>query len=349
MQLFLEHNIENIRRDDWNRLLMDSPTNSIFQTYEWHLAWWQVFQANNRLFLVCAKEKDRLMGIAPLAIIPKGRLRILKFIGTGHSDYCDFIYPQHAPDVFCKMFSFIAEQAAQFDGMALDYIPQISTTVKFLNDVSRQMNFNPHLYSKAVAPALLLSGAQENIQNVLNKKSLNRHYKFFAKDHGLEILHLTKEDEIHFYLDGFFTQHIDRRKTVKDISLFTQSRNQEFYRKMLVNLCPEQRVIFTVIKWKGNAIAYHLGFSYNRVFTWYKPSFDMALAKHSPGEVLMKELIEYAQRENFQEFDFTVGSEAFKKRFASTIRQNYSFKILKSKRDYWMSRTMTALKGIGQK
>jgi CelD/BcsL family acetyltransferase involved in cellulose biosynthesis len=68
-------------------------------------------------------------------------------------------------------------------------------------------------------------------------------------------------------------------------------------------------------------IAYHFGFELDGVLTWYKPSFDPELQQRSPGEVLIKLLLDDALARDLDEFDFTVGSEAFKFRFANLIRQ----------------------------
>ena len=57
---------------------------------------------------------------------------------------------------------------------------------------------------------------------------------------------------------------------------------------------------------------------YNRSFLWYKPTFDITLAKHSPGEVLLRQLLLRAIDEEADYFDFGLGDEAFKNRFASS-------------------------------
>ena len=53
---------------------------------------------------------------------------------------------------------------------------------------------------------------------------------------------------------------------------------------------------------------------------WYKPSFDPAFARRSPGEVLLRALIEQAHVEGATYFDFGLGDEAFKARFATERR-----------------------------
>ena len=53
---------------------------------------------------------------------------------------------------------------------------------------------------------------------------------------------------------------------------------------------------------------------------WYKPSFAIDLARHSPGEALLRQLLLAAIEEKACAFDFGLGEEAFKSRFATGIR-----------------------------
>jgi CelD/BcsL family acetyltransferase involved in cellulose biosynthesis len=54
-------------------------------------------------------------------------------------------------------------------------------------------------------------------------------------------------------------------------------------------------------------------------FLWYKPSFQISLARRSPGEVLLRQLLLTAYAEGAATFDFGIGDEPFKYRFASTV------------------------------
>jgi CelD/BcsL family acetyltransferase involved in cellulose biosynthesis len=54
---------------------------------------------------------------------------------------------------------------------------------------------------------------------------------------------------------------------------------------------------------------------------WYKPSFAIELARFSPGEVLLRQLLLRAIEEGLAIFDFGLGEEPFKARFATHSRQ----------------------------
>ena len=49
---------------------------------------------------------------------------------------------------------------------------------------------------------------------------------------------------------------------------------------------------FSVVEFDGAPIAFHFGFDYGGCVTWYKPSFEVRYAEHSPGLLLTRQLIE---------------------------------------------------------
>ena len=179
-----------------------------------------------------------------------------------------------------------------------------------------------------------------------DEEILTRTFVKLLERNGYDVLQLTKENEIIPFLESFFKQHMERRSLTSNPSSFAKKEVKDFYLNLSRHFSEPGGVIFTVIKSQGEPIAFHFGFAYNKKFLWYKPSFDVRLAKHSPGEVLLKELLEYAYSHHYEEFDFSIGEEPFKKRFANIVRKNLSFKIFKSSGPYYLNRMVTAFKKI---
>jgi CelD/BcsL family acetyltransferase involved in cellulose biosynthesis len=129
----------------------------------------------------------------------------------------------------------------------------------------------------------------------------------------------THEPAIIFsQLDGFFAQHISRRSATTNPSLFVDSKQREYYRNIVVEIGPTGWLRFTRIDWNDRAIAYHFGLSYHGRYLFGVPSFEMELQRHSPGEVLLRQLLLAAIEEGADVFDFGIGDEAYKYRFATS-------------------------------
>ena len=349
MQVSLHHQWDSIDAEAWDALCLRSVTNTVFQSWAWHSAWFKEFGDQSRLYLVSVKENGQLIGLAPLCIILKGPLRILKFIGTGHSDYSDFIYSKDKAQVVGEIFKFLKTRGTDWDAMALDYIPESSPTVRSLPIVCKEAGLCPSLYSELPCPVFLIDRDKGNLKELINKKKLKQDHHSFQDKGEYEVLHLKSNEAIMSYLDLFFSQHKERCKAVGRQSLFERDCNQQFYKNLVMDLCPRQWLNFTILRSAGKTIAFHFGFTYNRSFICYKPSFDGRFSKYSPGQVLLRELFLFCADKEFDVFDFTTGDEEYKQRFTNAQRKNCSFKVFKSRRDCLADGVLGAMRGLFKK
>jgi CelD/BcsL family acetyltransferase involved in cellulose biosynthesis len=150
------------------------------------------------------------------------------------------------------------------------------------------------------------------------RQSLRRHERYFRRSGRLSVEHLRDAEAILTELPKFMAQHRDRWAHTSSPSLFCDPQQQRFYQQLAG--CEESWLRFTRIVWEDRPIAYHFGFSHAGTFLWYKPSFDISLARHSPGEVLLRQLFLESLAQGEHTFDFGLGDEPFKHRFASHVR-----------------------------
>jgi len=90
-----------------------------------------------------------------------------------------------------------------------------------------------------------------------------------------------------------------------------------------------------VVEFNGLPIAFHFGFDYSGSIIWYKPSFDVQYAEHSPGLLLTRKIIEDGLARSRRELDFTIGDEAFKGRFANLSRFNIALSVYHNLPSAW--------------
>ena len=326
----------------WANLLKRSPGSSVFQTFQWHACWWKVFGGPHELFVVLAHVGAQLVGIAPMMItrengpVSLGRRRI-RFIGSinNASDYCDFITDPEAPKALPALLEHIRAASKECDRIELSNFPSHSPhrtqTLEYFE--SRDARIMVEFQSEA--PVRILGDRKADMQ-AANKSSLKRHTKYFEKSGDLRFHQCGSEDEILGYLDGFFCQHKSRRAQTGSPSQFLDPAQRVFYKELVTQAFRQGWLRFDVVLFNGAPLAFHFGFEYQRRFIWYKPTFDVEFASRSPGEVLMKFLLEDAIRKELEEFDFTVGSEPFKYRFANRIRSNERIIVFRSLGDYWI-------------
>jgi hypothetical protein len=67
-------------------------------------------------------------------------------------------------------------------------------------------------------------------------------------------------------------------------------------------------------------VAVHLGCRWDARFYYWVPAYRESAAAHSPGALLLEALLEESYRRGDREFDFLIGDEAYKLRYATDMR-----------------------------
>jgi len=338
----------------WRELTEKAPSATIFQTFEWHKSWWSAFGESHNLCILLCHSNNRLVGIAPMMVtkseVLAGNKKVLRFIGcvNNSSDYLDMIVDPRIEGVLTELLRSIHRYLAKVDRILLSHYPSHFSSqqkvVQFFQD--RQVKFE--LKFDQEAPCRVLGNKEED-KKAASKSSLRRRYNFFNKSGELQFRRCENEDEVLNYIDQFFSQHVKRREMAGSPSQFCNPAERLFYINLVKQMISGEWLKFDVVLFNSLPIAFHFGFEYRNKFYWYKPTFDISLAKRSPGEVLIKFLLESAIENNLDEFDFTVGSESFKYRFSNEIRQNNRIIVFRSSFDYWFYRLDTLLDRIRQK
>jgi CelD/BcsL family acetyltransferase involved in cellulose biosynthesis len=332
-------------RQAWNDLVSRAQTSTIFQTFEWHESWYGVYGGGTEPCVLLASRHGTLIGIAPLMLSHRrvlGRTqRVLEFIGTRMSDYCDFIFAPADVDVLPAFFWWISQFG--FDLLYLRDLPENSPTLAAITAYfdARHTDARP-LYE---APAWEF-GDRAADYRLPQKKSLRRHFNHFARAGHLEFVARAPKATTQKYLEALFAQHIERWGQLGMPSIFHEPRHREFFCQLANALEPTGWLLFSAVIFEGKPIALHFGFEYGRRIVWYKPSFDVAYARHSPGEVLLKYLLEYALERKVSHFDFTIGEDGYKYRFANRTPLNYAVRVLRRRPDLWAMRALLGAKNF---
>lgn len=298
----------------WNALQCKGSGNTIFMSWQWQKTWWEVF-GRGKLLLLLAKKNNEPVTIAPL--FADGGM--LFFVGSGGSDYLDFIGDTGDPELIIGLLSLAIENMPELLGCRFYHLHASSSTQQTLYAVAAKLGWDCFDEGGMACPILSIKDFPEKAKAATEKKSLLRHEGWFNRNGGIEIKHYNQSKEILPHLDAFFEQHIARWAVTPYPSLFLDPLQRRFYKKLCVTASEAGWLRFTIVYWQQQAIAFHFGMHYNGSFLWYKPSFKITLAKHSPGEVLLRQLILRAMEEDAHYFDFGLGDEAFKDRFASSI------------------------------
>jgi CelD/BcsL family acetyltransferase involved in cellulose biosynthesis len=329
-----------LSREAWNKLVSQNETNTIFQTYEWFISWYDTFGDTNKLHLIVVYDDETPIGFAPL-VQSKDRFKrkIIQLAGYNNADYLDFVTPVKKQAVINKIIDYLFESPDEWGLIFLNNIPTESSTCALIKDACRQYNFHYLEDNHIRCPYLQIHDRHDAINKLLSKYSNKRPYNYFRRQGNLEF-RVLPDGETASHLPAFFSQHIQRWSDTNTPSLFNDPRNKLFYKNLSTQLSATDWLHFSILELDKTPLAYHYGFDYEGKYYWYKPSYNVDYSSHSPGTLLIRYLMQSAVEHGRHELDFTIGNEAFKRRFTNKVRHNVNLDIFRHKRSYWLKKAL---------
>ncbi len=294
----------------WTRLLARGASDVVFLTWEWQRAWWETL-GDGELLLLAAERDGEVVALAPLYAVEG----LAMLVGSGGSDALDFVGDVSDPEVLDALLAGAAERVAGFAGFRFYFIPDGSETGKRLAGSAARLGLACAEEGRQRAPFADLGAASAHA--LTRKQTPLARERSLLREGALDVRHLSDGDAILPELETFFAQHVARRAGSGEPSHFLHPPYRAFVERLTRLAAHTGWLRFTRIDWQGRPIAYHFGTCYRGTFFWYNPSFDIALESRSPGQVLLRQVLLLAIGESARVFDFGLGEEPYKARFAS--------------------------------
>ena len=301
-------------REQWADLQKTGDTDSVNLTWNWLRSWWGTF-GRGKLLLILAERDGQPVALAPL-FAESGMI-----FNLCPEDNLDFIGDISDPLILDAILEKARSLISDFLGFRFYFIPDASRTGARLQEAASRLGLVCHDEGDIPSPMIDIAGQPDVALAATRKKSLLRHERYFTREGDLEVLHLKNGMDILPHLDEYFQQHIARRATTDAPSLFLNPIQCAYYRKLTEEISPTGWLRFTRVNWNGKPIAFHYGLCYQGRYLFGVPSFDVELSRFSPGEVLLRQLLLASISEGAKTFDFGVGDEAYKYRFATHVNR----------------------------
>jgi CelD/BcsL family acetyltransferase involved in cellulose biosynthesis len=317
---------------EWNELLSESSSKTIFMTWEWIWTWWRVYGHEGDLYVITVRDEDsRLLGIAPFKLAKRRlvgivRTSVLEFIGSG-----DDVFPAYLDLIIRKgrekeIVPAIIERIladAVVKGVDLSPYSANSPNLVILMDLLGSCSGHLSASIRSVCPIATLP---DSWAEFLASKSKN-----FRKKMG-EYERRCKRD-----LDLDFRRSMDVNNLTDDMSMMTDlhhmrwngrsmSFRSEKYLKFHTELARKLRqrdwLRLHFMEDGSKPIAALYCFKYQNKFYYYQSGRDPSYSRYRVGLVLMNEVIREAIEEGAESFDFLSGAESYKYRWANTELKN---------------------------
>jgi CelD/BcsL family acetyltransferase involved in cellulose biosynthesis len=316
---------------EWNELLRHSACDTVFLRWEWIHTWWGIFAKDRKLFILTARQEDRLIGIAPFYIDSGGLLRprTLKLCSEELSpDYMDVIIEKgQEADVARELANYVIEHADEWDVMALDNLRADSI---LLTDPSLFRDYHPNAQISQRCPYIKIQSTFEDYyktRSELITYSLEKKLKVLTEEKKATHKTINEEPGFSKGLDDLFLLHEMRAASQQKESNFLSPEVQRFHHELGRTFLKE-RILNLQLLYHGEVpLAAFYAFQYKNKVHIYQTGFDPQWRKWSAGNVLLYLGVQKAFTEGFAEFDFLKGMENYKTLWSTGVRDEMKLTV----------------------
>ena len=331
---------------EWEELWAQSPHRSIFTTFRWVRACWEVTGAQRGLYTPLVYRDGRLEGILPCLIDDGNTVR---FIGHRHSDYNDILArATDSQQVVELALRRLLAAKAPWKRCVLDNVSETSVLFQELPHLPAGIRSRIVTTATSVCSELIMTPDRSDDSKAIFKKA-RPHQNKLEKMGSLVHRHLHDQSEIETHLPRFFDFYVARRAIAGDANRAVHEKKLEFFKKLVGELDPACELRLAVLELSGRPIAYSFGFEDEHRYIYYKVAFDIDYWDYSVGQVLQKKNLEYAKSRGLDEFDFALGDENYKNRFSNHAVPNYSLSFFRGPASRLACQTALGLKGMAKR
>jgi CelD/BcsL family acetyltransferase involved in cellulose biosynthesis len=274
--------------DDWRELA--GRGRNVFATWDWADAWWRHFGRGRELRV----RHEAGSYVLPLYLERQGPFRLLRFIGSGHSDEVGPI-----GDASLASAAFAEERGFHLflgDEMAPGWAEPLGARV----------------VERTSSPVIELSGSWDDY---LGARSSNFRGQVRSAERRLEnaAYRLATGETLGADLDTLFGLH---RARWPGSHWFADA--EAFHRSFAAIALERGWLRLWILELAGKPAAAWLGYRFNGVESYYQAGRDPALQRERVGFVLLAHTIREAIQDGMSEYRLLRGDESFKYRFATS-------------------------------
>jgi CelD/BcsL family acetyltransferase involved in cellulose biosynthesis len=308
-------------RDEWDDLLERSDA-SVFQSWEWLSSCRRHLSPRHGLYIVAVRDNSRLLGLAPMETTLLGPgMRRLRFIGTGPTDYLDFILDrERAGEVLSAILEHLGSSGRPWAALDLQQVPEESLTWRRWRDW-RPQGFVTRDVVQEVCPFLPMEDTWEATVSKRRRSNLS-YYRRLAERECDASFATVKAEELPEALEALFRLHAARWRRRKLPGVLAGSRKQAFHREVAALAQARGWLRLYAARFNGRYESLLYCLVWRDRSYYYMGGWNPDLARYSLGTVLTGLAVRDTLLEGRAEFDFLRGDEAYKSAWTSRRRSN---------------------------
>jgi CelD/BcsL family acetyltransferase involved in cellulose biosynthesis len=314
---------------DWNDLIERCPGYFLSQTFAWADTAWRTIGMARHSDLACLAlhSEGRLAAVWPLAVGQRRGLSIARPLGFEGEDYC---VPLIEPGIMAVARAGLLWQAALTvaDYIVLKHVCSDTPLAEVLQTTRQYRIAEKSVPAPYVARADYADWAEYHATVSSQFRAQLRRRRRKLEQQGK--VELVREDATGApaLIDWMLNQ---KRRWLQETENHNDWMDQPEFRELLVALAqrsdtPQGGVALFALKLDGKPLAaYFLAFDPRRV-EYYLTAYDDAWSACSPGAVLLEHIVRWAFDRGL-DFDFRVGAQPYKFRWAKRVGETVNWDI----------------------
>jgi CelD/BcsL family acetyltransferase involved in cellulose biosynthesis len=308
---------------EWRRLAVGRGNG--FVTPEWFGAWLRHYGEEHTPFVPLLRGPEgALRGLLPLALPRSGHPRVCRIAGANLGDRFHLVCePEDEAEVGAAVGEALADSPEPWSVISLDHVQVDEPWIEALGEATgRRLSTR----RRVAAPLPLIDiAAHESWDAYLATRSSNfrqqvrRFARRAAREAELRVRRTESPDDLESDMRTFFDLH-DKRLSGRGGSSLSAERARSFHLDFAAAALEQGWLRLWLLELDGSPAAAWYGWRVGERYSYYNSGFDPAFASLSPGLVLISAIIESAFEEGAAEFDFLLGEESYKYRFAERER-----------------------------
>jgi CelD/BcsL family acetyltransferase involved in cellulose biosynthesis len=296
--------------EDWDELFNRSLNATVFQSFVWNYDFYKREKHTASLMILLIKDKNELVGIAPLKISKTMGIPKIEFIGSSFSGcYLNILMESDREDICQAIGKYIAER---FDS-AIVYIP-------YYNAVDFSINvFIASLMANGWSGNTWVRNISHYINEIKNfdnfyltisskaKSNIRRLEKNLGTLGAISILKYTHTDVNEELLS-------DIKRILLNSWLYERGAEQVYFganTEVLLDMARKGYLEIFTISIDQKAIGYTINILSKNAVYLYMTAFDRNYGVYAPGKLILKHVLEECLN-NHLEFDFLFGQGDYK-------------------------------------
>lgn len=313
---------------EWDALVERADHASVFLTWEWLWPWWSHYRGpSDSLYLLAAREGDRLVGLAPLyrSSVPAyglGSLRRVGFIGdtSGDSEYLDFIVESgREAEVVRAFLDHLEADSAGWDLAELRLLRKSSPTVDLLRSRAAERHYLIKTHDLPCLSIALPADWDDYLKTLKSRfrSKLRSLLRRLPAEHGAVFERCTSAEELPERLESLFQLHQERWRAEGEPGSFASEARRGFYQDMARGLLERGWLRFYSLRLEDRLVAHEYSFEHRGHVYYLQQGYDVAFKKLNVGTALKAHVIRECLGDGAMEYDFLGGDEAHKKQWGA--------------------------------